>query len=168
MDIHKGGQGAHISTAFARFSPMSEHNALFLVSGWHLRRACIPVCCQPHTHSTYLLMLYSLASPLFIAASMLEAMEDEGDFAEAMTDKLNMILLTVPEAATLRRKLMLEDLIQDGDAAKVDGKDRDSRVVFETLFRSWCLCPVAALTLCLVRSPAISNACDKSCCLKCV
>jgi hypothetical protein len=108
-------------------------------------------------------------SLVFMAASILEALEDEGDFAEAMTDKLNMILLTVPEAATLRRKLMLEDLIRDAGAAKAEGKDRDSRVVFETLFRSWCLCPVAALTLCLVRgSLAVLSVYAGYCSLKCV
>jgi hypothetical protein len=83
-------------------------------------------------------------------AGQLEAEEEEGDFAEAMTDKLNMILLTVPEAAALRRKLMLDDASQGPEAGNTQGNDGDSRVVFEMLFRSWCLCPVAALSLCLV------------------
>lgn len=72
-------------------------------------------------------------------ASLLEREERDLDFAEALTDKLALILLTAPETHALRGDL-------------VDDKQKAKGGLFHTLYACWCLCPVAALSLCLVAS----------------
>ncbi|KAI8811897.1 putative vacuole-associated enzyme activator complex component [Cladochytrium replicatum] len=69
-------------------------------------------------------------------AEILEGHEDL-DFASTMVQNLNIILITAPEAAELRRRLKNLDI-------------RDGVLLFSSLYRCWCHNAVAAFSLCLL------------------
>mmetsp|Transcript_71906 Transcript_71906/g.164768 ORF Transcript_71906/g.164768 Transcript_71906/m.164768 type:complete len:688 (+) Transcript_71906:3-2066(+) len=70
----------------------------------------------------------------------------EDHVARCLTEKLTMILLTVPEMSTLRDRLRLEP---DGPASGKPSKG-DERALFLALHRSWSRFPAAGLCLCLL------------------
>ncbi|KAF9168300.1 hypothetical protein DFQ26_009519 [Actinomortierella ambigua] len=63
--------------------------------------------------------------------------EDELDFANTMVQNLNIILITAPELADLRRKLRNAD-------------SREGQALFTVLYKSWCHNPVSTFALCLM------------------
>ncbi|KAJ3327517.1 hypothetical protein HDU76_011659 [Blyttiomyces sp. JEL0837] len=69
-------------------------------------------------------------------AEILERDEDL-DFASTMVQNLNIILITAPELAELRRRLK-------------NLETRDGLLLFAVLYRSWCHNPVATFSLCLL------------------
>ncbi|KAF9401619.1 PtdIns(3,5)P(2) sythesis regulation factor [Mortierella sp. AD011] len=69
-------------------------------------------------------------------AEILEKDEDL-EFANMMVQNLNIILITAPELADLRKRLK-----------GVDSKD--CQALFTVLYRSWCHNPVSAFALCLM------------------
>ncbi len=112
----------------------------------------------------------------------LESLED-AEVASALTERLTMILLTVPDFAGLRRKLLARDSASadsthsasadsthDTAPTSADGKTTDSntttavvvaekkgeqaRQLFLALYQAWRRYPVSALSLCLVCAPS--------------
>lgn len=82
------------------------------------------------------LVLIIDAETVYRAFSPILAQEEDVEFAAVMVQCLSLILLTSAELACLR------DLIH---------KDSEQgRDLFENLYRSWCISPVAALSLCLL------------------
>lgn len=63
--------------------------------------------------------------------------EKDADFALAMVDTLNSILLTAPELFDLRDSLK-------------DFETRESHLLFVCLYKTWCHNPIAAVALCLL------------------
>ncbi|KAH6566183.1 hypothetical protein BASA60_009594 [Batrachochytrium salamandrivorans] len=63
--------------------------------------------------------------------------EEDIEFASTMVQNLNLILVTSPELAELRRRLK-------------NLESRDGSALFATLYRSWCHNAVAVLSLCLL------------------
>lgn len=78
-------------------------------------------------------------SPERIYRTMADCLEKDEDveFASIMVQNLNNNLITAPELADLRKKLRTWD-------------NRDSQILFVTLFRSWCHNAVATISLCLL------------------
>ncbi|KAF9135386.1 hypothetical protein BGW39_003183 [Mortierella sp. 14UC] len=69
-------------------------------------------------------------------AEILEKDEDL-EFANTMVQNLNIILITAPELADLRKRLKSVD-------------SRDGQALFAVLYRSWCHNPVSTFALCLM------------------
>ncbi|GJJ79166.1 vacuole morphology and inheritance protein 14 [Entomortierella parvispora] len=69
-------------------------------------------------------------------AEILEKDEDL-EFANTMVQNLNIILITAPELADLRKRLKTVD-------------SRDGQALFTVLYRSWCHNPVSTFALCLM------------------
>ncbi|KAF9586285.1 hypothetical protein BGW38_007416 [Lunasporangiospora selenospora] len=69
-------------------------------------------------------------------AEILEKDEDL-EFANTMVQNLNIILITAPELADLRKRLKTVD-------------SRDGQALFSVLYRSWCHNPVSTFALCLM------------------
>ncbi|KAF9426961.1 hypothetical protein BGZ94_005732 [Podila epigama] len=69
-------------------------------------------------------------------AEILEKDEDL-EFANTMVQNLNIILITAPELADLRKRLKSVD-------------SRDGQALFSVLYRSWCHNPVSTFALCLM------------------
>ncbi|KAF8939428.1 hypothetical protein BGZ58_009783 [Dissophora ornata] len=69
-------------------------------------------------------------------AEILEKDEDL-EFANTMVQNLNIILITAPELADLRKRLKTVD-------------SRDGQALFTVLYKSWCHNPVSTFALCLM------------------
>jgi vacuole morphology and inheritance protein 14 len=76
------------------------------------------------------------AETVYRAFAPILAQEADVEFAAVMVQSLCLILLTTHELLPLR------ELIFGGTAP--------GRALFESLYRAWCIAPVAALSLCLL------------------
>ncbi|KAF9915942.1 PtdIns(3,5)P(2) sythesis regulation factor [Lobosporangium transversale] len=74
-------------------------------------------------------------------AEILEKDEDL-EFANTMVQNLNIILITAPELADLRRRLKSTDSRSNPNS--------DGQALFTALYKSWCHNPVSTFSLCLM------------------
>ncbi|KXS21992.1 ARM repeat-containing protein [Gonapodya prolifera JEL478] len=86
-------------------------------------------------------------------AEILERDEDL-DFASTMVQNLNIILVTAPELADLRRRLKSLDSLRSLDVSPkgimTQKSGNNGPALFVALYKSWCHNPVATFALCLL------------------
>jgi vacuole morphology and inheritance protein 14 len=89
---------------------------------------------------------------IFISLATILNDKSDLEYVSLMVQTLNLILLTAPELAPLRK--LLKDCFSSagntGTVTAAGGATSSPREVFNTLFKCWCHNPVATFSLCLL------------------